>query len=287
MGQERLAEVGSTGTSPSVRWWSSVDEASPGGDLCIVATQAAARCPVVREVVEELGYRAYLLEKWVAQSLRDYETLMNFADTMDLSVWVNLKTRAHASHKRAKTRLSPGEPIVLTVVGGNQGLANNGIHAADLFLFYDGSDRIDPVATWIDPVLHSSKRGPDVFDLSGTILGCSPRGSRLFLSFAGDHNAPGYFTVTSRRYRAVIDDMSKLLCESETGADWAWNQVPFEDNLMVSYMTRAIAAGILTTGRSELPTLAQAFPAHRFLFETLGPHFRKLLGTDSDCCPVV
>ena len=64
LGQERLAEIPDRRATTTFRWLSSLEDASIGGDLCIVATQADIRCQVVRQVAESLAYSNFLLEKW-------------------------------------------------------------------------------------------------------------------------------------------------------------------------------------------------------------------------------
>ncbi|HLF88189.1 MAG TPA: hypothetical protein VI451_04535, partial [Anaerolineales bacterium] len=261
LGRMRVSEVSDHRPSTVYRWLSSLEKAKKGGELCVVATQADIRCRVVCEVAEALGYSSFLLEKLVAQSVLDYENLMSFSKKKALSIWVNCKGRAHPSHKRVKEHLNSAEPIVFTVLGGNHGLANNGIHAADLFAFYDGARRIESAGSRIDPILHRSKRGNGVFDLSGTLYGYSEKQSQLMISFAADHEGPGQYAVVSRHYRAVIDDMMKWFYESTLESGWSWRQVPYEANLMVSNMTRAFAGDILERGGCELPTLEDCFPA--------------------------
>lgn len=285
LGQERLAEIQDCQPSTTFRWLSSLEEASMGGDLCIIGTRADVRCQLVYQVVETLGYSSFLLEKLVAQSVREYEDLMEFSKAKRLSVWVNCKARAHPSHKRVKAHLEPDEPIMFTTIGGNHGLVNNGVHAADLFLFYDGTDRIESSGARIDPILHPSKRGNDVFDLSGTLHGHSAKGSQLIISYVGHHAGPAHFSIASGRYRAIIDDMIKLFYESTVETGWCWRQVPFEANLMISHMTRHFAVDILRSGQCELPTLEECFPAHRFILTELQPHFNGLLNQQSDRCP--
>lgn len=285
MGRARLDEVPDRNRAITYRWLSSLEDAAPGGELCIIATQADVRCRLVKEVAGRLGYSRFLLEKLVAQSVRDYEDLIRFAAERKLSVWVNCKTRLHPSHARVKAQLDPGDSIVLSVTGGNHGLINNGVHAADLFVFYDGASQIESTGSRIDPILHSSKRGNGMFDLSGTLHGYSEKGSQLTLSFAAGHEAPMQYTITSRRYRAIIDDMMKRICESSADSGWDWRVVPFEANMLVSHMTRAFAADILSSGQCQLPTLENCYPAHRFILGELVPHFNRLLGRESDRCP--
>jgi predicted dehydrogenase len=284
LGRQRLAEV-QPATAAQVRWVGAIDEAAPGGDLCIVATQADVRRQVTQAVAERLGYTRFLLEKLVTQSVADYEALMRFAAARGLSVWVNCKTRAHPSHARVKALLDPSEAITFTVAGGNHGLVNNGVHAADLFVFYDGGSPIQRAGASIDPVLHPSKRGNGMYDLSGSLHGYTAKGSQFSLSFAAAHDAPMQYLLSSRRYRAVIDDMKQRVCESSADTGWEWRVVPFEANMMVSHMTRAFASEILGSGRCSLPTLEACYPAHQFILGELLPHFNRLLGRESDRCP--
>lgn len=286
LGRGRLGEVRELRRPESCRWLSSLEDAQRGGDLCIVATQAGERCQVVRQVAEVLGYRLFLIEKIVAQSVQDYEGLVDFARSKTLAVWVNCKTRAYPFHQGVKRRLDPRDPIVFSVVGGNHGLANNGVHAADLFAFYDGGARIEPEGSSIDPTLHPSKRGRHLFDLSGTLHGSTVRGSRFTLSYAGDHANSEQITIATRRYRCVVDHMQRWAVESDAGSGWGYRPVPFEGDLMVSQMTKRFAAEILSKGRCELPTLEEALVGHRFILDALRPHFSRLMRQEVALCPV-
>jgi predicted dehydrogenase len=277
LGRERLSEVTDRQPRTAFRWLSSLEDASRGGELCIVATRADVRCKLVRQIAETL---------LVAQSVRDYENLMDFSKAKGLSIWVNCKARAYPSHRRVKAHLDLAEPIIFSVAGGNQGLATNGLHDADLFAFYDGTSQIESAGACIDPNLHPSKRGNGLFELSGTLRGFTEKGSHFTVSFAADHEGPVHFSISSRCYRAVINDMMKWFYESTADSRWSWRQVPYEANLMVSNMTRAFAADILRLGHCELPTLEECFPAHQFILIELNPHFNRLLGTEGDRCPV-
>jgi predicted dehydrogenase len=286
VGRQRADEVPERRESISLRWLPSLEEASSTGDLCIVATQADVRCDVVRQVTEQLSYSSFLLEKIVAQSLSDYEALRGFAQTRNLAVWVNCKTRVHASHRAVKANLDPEEPITLTVSGGNHGLANNGLHFADLFAFYDGADHIESAGSWIDPVLHTTKRGPEILDLSGSLQGFTNKGSRFFLSFTREHLSPPCISVVSSEYRAMVDDVAKVFYESSAEFDWVWTPVPFSANLSVSYMTREFARDILASGQCALPTLEECYAGHEFILTSLQPHFSRLQGAELDRLPV-
>ena len=286
MGQRRLDEGKDRNRGIRYRWLSSLDDVSPEGDLCIVATQADVRCEVVREVVDRTTYHDFLLEKIVAQSIEDYDALLDLSRARNLAVWVNCKKRAHEAHRRVKARLNPDLPLTLSVIGGNHGLASQGVHAADLFAFYDGSSRIEPGEVHVDPVLHQTKRGPGVSELSGTLNGQSVKGSRFFLSLESDHRAPPIFSVVSDGYRAVVDDMTRSFYESSAESGWDWSHVPYNQDLKVSTMTRSFAHDIVLTGGCQLPTLQECRAAHEFILTAVRPHFSRLVGRELERSPV-
>lgn len=270
----------------SIRWVTSIEEATKGGDLCIIATQSKGRAALINTVAEMLNYRNFLVEKIVTQSVEDYEDVLSFAKNKHLSIWVNCKSRAYPSYKRIKANLKKGEPIHLSVIGGNHGLANNGIHVADLFSFLSQEKKIGKVSALVDPILHPSKRGSELFDLSGTLHGSTEKGSQFVLSFSPHHNVMPQLSVVSPSYRAIVDDAMQWCYESSIETGWVWRPVAIEANLMVSYMTKAFVTDILKTGRCELPTLEDCYPAHEFILGSLKPHFSQLLKKELKYCPV-
>lgn len=285
-GKNLLTEISPNSSDVSFQWLSSIEKAKREGDLCIVATQAHGRCELIQQIYDRLGIRVFLIEKIVSPSVAEYETLLGFSKKYRLAIWVNCKMRGHLSHHHVKQNLVSGEPLSLHVSGGNHGLANNGLHVADLFCFLDNCRRIKLGGCYIDPLLHPSKRGKDIFDLSGTLLGYSEKGSQLTLSFSSSHDGPTHFSIVTPSYRAIVDDYLRWLYESKKTSNWIWERVPFEANLMVSHMTKTFVSDILRNGKCALPTLEECFPAHRFILENLQPYFNQLLGKNLNVCPV-
>lgn len=285
LARQRLTEVSDRAAATKYRWLSSLDEATPGGDLCIVATQAEGRRQLVEQAAERLGYKSFILEKVVTQSVAEYESLMAFSEKHALSVWVNCQTRTYPFHKHVKAKLDPSEPIIFSRIGGNLGLACNGIHAADLFAYYDDCDAIENAGSSIDPVVHPSKRGDTVFDLSGVLNGRTAKGSRMAIAFA-INAAPDHISIVASKYRCVVDHVRGWAWESTADADWRWQPVAIEGQFLVSNTTKSFVADILAKGACELPTLAEAYSAHRFILGELQPYFSEFLGKELDRCPV-
>ena len=284
MGKDLVYQA--TDRQPQIRyrWLSFIAEASTNGDLCIIATQAEGRLALVEQAAA-LGYRRFLLEKVLTQSVAEYEKLLAFAEAQQLSIWVNCKSRAHPIWKHVRARIAHNEPLLYSSLGGNHGLANNGVHMADLFVYFTGTKQIHSAGAQIDPVLHPTKRGQ--YDLSGTLHGYDfPNGSQFTLMYAADNVASPVDVVKTADYLWVVDQMKRQAFEASAETGGVLRPIPFEGNLFVSHMTKKFAADILLTGKCELPTLADCYPAHRFVLSELLPMFNQLLNKDDDQCPV-
>ena len=286
LGRQRLAELPRDKSPSHVRWLASIGEATKQGDLCIIATQAQERCKALREVADTLGYSAFLLEKIVAQSIEELEASAGFATSRGLSVWVNFLERGIPFYRRVKERLSPVDPLIFSATGGNFFLATNGIHSVDLFAYYDECTRIEGAGARVDPILHPSKRGEGLYDLTGTLHGYTEKGSSLTISYIGADSPWFHISIASRGYRCFVDHGTGWACESDSESGWEWRKVPFEGSMLVSQTTREFATGILTSGHCALPTLEESLVSHRFILGQLQPHFCGLLGRPIDRCPV-
>ncbi len=286
LGKSRLTQLPNANLNIEFQWQTSLKNAECNGDLCIVATQASNRFNVIRDIVNKLGYSKFIIEKVVTQSVSEYEKIIDLSIRKDLSIWVNCKSRAYPFHKLSQESINPDDKIVLQISGGNQGLATNGIHGTDLFLFYDRSEEIHLLESRIDQNLHKSKRGDRLFDLSGTLTGYTDKGSILNISYSQFSQIPDQMVMTSPRYRYIVDHMQQWAYTSALESNWNWTHADLSGNFLISNMTKEFAHSILSTNSCSLPTLKQCFPAHKFILNSLLPHFNLLLDEDSSVCPI-
>lgn len=286
LGRERLLETPDANPEIQYTWLTSLADA-PAGDLAIIATRAAERPKIVEATVAR-GYRDFLVEKIVAQSVGEYQELLSFAGREGLRVWVNCKTRAYSPHRYIKSLIDSSAPLVLTDIGGNHGLANNGVHSADLFVFYDEATEIHLNGQAVEDTCEVTKRGAGIRDLAGTLMGISDKGSEFVLSFVGNHNSPDTVTITAPGQRFVVDHFAKQAWECREVDGWVWREIPIpaDENWSVSHMTKAFASDIMAKGDCELPTLADCYPAHEFILSSLAPHFERLGVATGGVCPV-
>ncbi|MCF7907789.1 MAG: Gfo/Idh/MocA family oxidoreductase [Candidatus Omnitrophica bacterium] len=282
----RLGQIDDLNPEIDFQWFKEIDYSWTAGDLCIIATQAKGRCQLLKQVVQGLGYERFLIEKIVSQSVEEYEDLLSFCKEKNVSVWVNCKTRTYEIHKYIKSKLKSSEPIIFSAIGGNYGLANNGVHVVDLFVFYDQATKLYSCGSKVDEVLHPSKRGQDILDLSGSLFGYSDKASKFMLTFAADHMSPDHITINTPRCRFIVDHFQKFAYESYSDQDWTWNKIPIEEEWRVSHMSKKFVSDILTKDTCQLPTIFECFLAHEFILRGLLLHFNRLLKEENWSCPV-
>jgi predicted dehydrogenase len=286
LGKQRVWELHGDQTNAKIRWITALENASTDGDLCIISTQAKGRCRLLRLIADELGYSSFILEKIADQSISEIEESIENGRDRGISTWVNCQTRTVPTYQRIKDNLNGDTPIYFNAVGGMQFLATNGIHTADLFAYYDECAAIEDGGMKIDPVLHPSKRGRELYDLTGTLHGYTSNGSSLTISYGDGESGWGHFSIASRNYRCVIDHTQEWMMEAGPGSDWKWRQVPFDGSMLVSETTKSIAQDILESGVCGLPTLEESLVSHRFILNGLLPHFSALMGRPLESCPV-
>ena len=282
-----LGEVPDINRKIKFKLFKELSDDSREGDIFIVATLAKGRCELVKQIENKLNYKNFLIEKIASQSVREYLDLLQFCEKKELSVWVNCQMRSYKIHKYIKSLLDPSEPIIFGNFGGNLGLACTGIHYADLFLFYDGSKEIKSACSNIDNILHPSKRGKDIYDLSGMLCGYSKKGNRCIISYGKTDMGPDYVSIVSSRYKFIVDNyITTAAFESRADSNWTWRRVPIKEKYLVSLMSKRVVFDIFKKGTCNLPTLSECLPAHKYILSELLPHFNKLLSVKDDYCPV-
>ena len=282
LGKERLKGLPGVNTKISIQWHASLNDIRFEFDLCVVATSARGRVELVKALIER-GCKRFILEKIVAQSTEDYDDLLRVVEASGVKAWVDMPTRAFQIHKYIKNRLSSGEPITFIEAGGNWGLACNGIHYIDLFVYYDESSILEPEAFLIDPLLHSSKRGEMYKDLSGVICGRSDKGSRIILSYAKDHKNADVVSIFSTKARFMVDIVNGW-AQEEMG-DGQWRRIDIQENIYVSHTTKIFVRDIFKRDCCELPSLRESRISHLFLLDNLQAHFNRLSGQALKYCP--
>ncbi len=282
IGRGRIKEAEGHREAIKYQWHQSFNPAIAKGDLCVLATQAKGRVGLIECLARDYGYRLFLVEKLVTQSMTDYLRLEQLCDQLDLKIFVHCQTRLYPVHQYIKSKLDPAKPIFFSEVGGNHGLACNGIHYADLFLFYDGSNQIIP-GTVLNTALHQTKRGNGVYDLSGVMTGSTAKGSQCVIAYAADHQQSDVVMIVNADSRYMVDIIQGTAFESQ--GHGPWQPLSIEGSIFVSQTSKGIVEDLLRTGASALPSLRECAGAHAFILNQLQAAFNHHLGQSLDYCP--
>ncbi|MFN0116725.1 MAG: Gfo/Idh/MocA family oxidoreductase [Elusimicrobiota bacterium] len=284
--RSRVESISNRNKFIEYQWIQDISKISSQYDLIVVATQATERVQIIKELIAKNISRKFFIEKVVAQSTSEYESLLSVCEKNNIKIWVNLKSRLHPSHLRVKQKLNSEEKIVFHVLGGNHGLGNNGVHVADLFIYFSNQKKINLQKESIDLILHRSKRSNEIFDLSGELYGNTDKGDSFFLSFQKDNLAFPLFYISSASYRAIVDDSNKWMLEATEAGKWKWEPYNIDKNIMVSELSTVIVSDILTKQQCSLPLLDEAYGSHQFILDALHPTFKKLIKNDLELCPI-
>ncbi|HXV45761.1 MAG TPA: hypothetical protein VD736_03720 [Nitrososphaera sp.] len=275
-----LTEVAHKTSSIAVGWHKSICDLKRNSDLTIVATSSIGRSSIISELLEH-GHSRFLIEKMVCQSAIDYEMLLRRMQARGAKGWVNTPRRYYKFYQKVRECLRSG-PIHMSVAAGNVGLGTNAIHFLDLFSWFCNDYKILLKEALYDK-LFPNKRGPDLVEFAGTIIGSSQDGSILEVSFLPSiEDMPLIVSITAKdMHFAVNESREKIIAEPN---DCLGNE-KFQ-NEYVSDVTTRIANDIFSEDECLLPRLQDSYLSHCELFRIFSNHIKKLTSQEMELCPI-
>jgi predicted dehydrogenase len=280
--KQRLEQVLDSNSVIQINWLIRIEEIQNSYDLAIIATQADGREHIF-EKVARLGVKNILIEKIVCQSEAAYLKMLSIAESNNIKVWVNCKTRAYPVWEYIKTKINPLDRVLYHSIGGNHGLCTNGLHSLDLFVFLSNSERLIDINSDIDEQVHVTKRNK--YDLSGSFSLRGSNNSRCVIDYSQSSHSSFLEIVTTDKFRWVLDHATRQAFEGSSDNKWKMEPIPFDGDLSVSVMSKQFISEILIDNRCSLPEIKQTFPAHQFLFKVTLPIFNKFLKKEDEICP--
>lgn len=275
----RLAEV--PNNRLNLNWYKSIHDLKRKSDLVIVATSSTGRSGIIIQLLES-GHSRFLIEKMVCQSFKEYETLLSKTKLHGAKGWVNTPRRYYKSYQEIRNCLHASGSIHISVVAGNIGLGSNAIHFLDLFSWFcnDYKVRLKEV---LDDKLFPNKRGSDLVEFAGTVIGFSQDGSVLEISFLpSNEDMPLIVSITTKDvHLAINESKEKFFVEPND----CLSNLKFQ-NEYVSDITMRIANDILAKDNCELPTLEDSYYSHCELFRIFNAHIKKLTNQEKELCPI-
>lgn len=187
---EALAAVGEEFGVPEQRRFDSADrllDAVGEIDLVIIATTADMHADLTC-LAAGAGARAVLCEKPLATSVADCERVIAVCEAAGTRLAVNHQMRFMDQYRLVRSRFEAGmlgRLASMNVVAGCFGLAMNGSHYVEAFMYLTGSRCVEASA-WFSGDSLPNPRGPQFFDQAGEMRFLGEGGQRLLLSIGAD-----------------------------------------------------------------------------------------------------
>jgi hypothetical protein len=131
LAKQRWAEV--NGTANRLSFLPNLNILENEYELVIVATNADVRYGLLKHLMEKNVKASFLIEKVLFSSPEDYVHAQKLCLNGDARV--NHARRMYSGFQKLKSVLGEPKRLRLEVTGNNWGLACNGLHFVDLFLY--------------------------------------------------------------------------------------------------------------------------------------------------------
>ena len=254
--------------------------------LVILATGANVREKVVTQLLEGFKVFNLVLEKILFQNLESYTKIEALIKKTNTPTWVNHPRRMMQHYQQIRNEIiKSGESIVFNVVGGNWGLACNGLHFIDLCSFLSGQPVQELDFNWLDNEIHESKRA-NYIEFTGSLKGKMKGNSNFVItSFNGDA-ADITVTIVTKTQRWIVQEgrAQKIFYLSK---EKDYNEVitSFTTEYQSS-LTTSLVNDLFKSSQCNLPSYEEACASHIPFIEASLKKYNELTGENTKICPI-
>lgn len=193
-------------------------------DLVVVATTTPSRFAIGIAAIEQ-GASYLVMEKPIATSISEAQQLLELCKQRNVSLAINHQSRFLSRYRFLKDLIGSenfGDLVNLHVSGSHFGLAMNGIHYIEIFLWLTGSP-IKTVSAHITKDSSPNVRGAEFSDYSGSLSAFSADGSSLTLE-CFERAGHGILMIMTLEFgKVILNDL--------TGEIWTWSRVTSDREL--------------------------------------------------------
>lgn len=254
-------------------------------DLAIIATNSNVREAIVLKIINEFSVKNLILEKILFPTVEAYTNVNNALKEKKINIWVNHPRRMINLYKQIRNIVSENKDVInFSVIGGNWGLACNGLHFIDLFQYLSSSKVTEIFSDSIDNELIESKR-KGYFEFSGSIFGKSENNSFFSITASNENVSPIIITINSNSNQWIIKESNNpFYIKYNQDKDKITKEkfdFPFQSNL-----TTTIANSILSNDNLELPTYLEAEKNHQLFISIFLKKYIEISKIDTKTCPI-
>lgn len=281
MAQIRLKEIDYDHKKHEFQWYMSIDELEQKSyDLAIVATTAINRLPILEKLLE-LGNSKLVIEKMVCQSVKEYEKLLDMLKKFKAEGWVNTNLRYFSSWQKIKEQINSSKPVHFSVIAPNiSALGTNAIHYLDLFSWLINDYEVNLHGEFLINKLFPNKRGRNLVEFAGTLIGTSSRDSFASITFLPDVKIPTTINIINGDKHLLINETNQKITNLVN------NDIQEFKYEHVSSTSKDIVVDIITKNNCQLTTIKNSFYLHKEIINTFNNHIEKLTNRKIECCPI-
>ena len=280
--EKRCKEVLGNDDNHKVIYSSSMDTMERDIDLAIIATSSGPRRSVLESLLERTNTSYLVMEKFLFQSIKDYDEVGEMLEKRKIQAWVNCARRLIPIYQELRNEYVKSKYFNMSVSGGNWGLGCNGIHMLDLYTYLCGGKLIHYDTTLMDEKWIDSKR-KGYIEFTGQLSLDSSKGVLSLCSYNGDAT-PIIISFSSDKGSGIIDESKgivRFIKESNKDYKEEVFSLRFQSDL-----TGGLADEILETGKCELPSYQESAELHKCLLNAYLEQYNKSIQSTEDRCPI-
>lgn len=280
LSRTRAAEVRSTNQNTKIEFIHELDFGATI-DICIIATTANIRFKVFQNLVEKRKVKNIIFEKVLFQKEDEYTQVSKYLLSHNINAWVNCPRRVFPNYQKIKKTFSSSSSIKMTLVGSGWGLACNGIHFIDLFVFLTGNTQLELDGSLLSEKVIESKRMGS-YEVFGKLSGHDTANNRFEMQCIDDSAVCLTVKIENALIEAVIKETEGELTIIKNGNESSTIYQP----LYQSQLTNIYVDEIIESGSSSLTTFTDSTKIHMPFIQIVKQHLEQQLGKRFNGCPI-
>jgi|TARA_Y100000310_G_C20634334_1_gene790380 predicted dehydrogenase len=282
--KKRFSEMPINTKVKSLNYLKSINELKENYDLAIIATTSEKRRQLIRDLLNIINIKYFVIEKIAFQSIKDYNEILELFRKKKIKAWVNCPNRLFYSYKKIKNLGSRKSKIILSVDGGNWGLASNLIHYIDLFSYLTSENKLEIDTQHLDNnIYHSKKEG--FIELGGTIVIKNIKGDLLIVNDDINSQRPVVLELCYENLRIIISESENKATLQTKKNNWLWKDIVFEITNQSS-ITNKLLYQIIKMGSCDLISLEKSYQLHKVMIKSFNQHILSVTRKKIDICPI-
>lgn len=283
--KQRFEQVVSSDTNiASIEYTTSLNKLPKTIDVAIIATNSDVRKEAIEQLIDNRVVRFLIIEKFMFQSIQDYQDIENLLDKHAVQAFVNCPRRMWPFYKELKKMLKEATYINYEVSAANLGIGCNGIHFVDHLAYLSDETDFTFDNRCLDKTVIQSKR-KGFIEFTGILYGYS--NSKKYITIAsfptGDN--PLIINISSDVLKCTIREIEGTALISSKNNNWKWEEISF-DYIFQSQLTHLAVQQLLDEGTCELTTYRESCIHHTNLLMTFINHINIHTKKKVKLCPV-